>query len=228
MSQELTYQQFGEQGILVSWGNEIRRETIVDIELFNKKIHKVLSELIIETVTAYCSLTVYLKHSIDKDEIIATLKKLYQTSVDIEGFNSRVWEIPVCYDPTLGIDIERLANKKQMSVEKIIEYHSQVEYSVDFLGFLPGFPYLSGLNPILKTDRLIQPRLSVAKGSVAIGGNQTGIYPVDSPGGWYIIGRTSVDFFNVKSNPVCFIKPMDKIKFLSISLDEFSNGRTNA
>jgi inhibitor of KinA len=224
MSQQLSYQQFGELGILVSWGDKISREISIDIDLFNKKIHKVLSEQIIETVTAYCSLTVYFKQPVDMEKISTTLKKLYQSHIEIEQNSPRIWDVPVCYDPTIGIDIESLANQKRMSVDKLIKYHSQVEYTVEFLGFLPGFPYLSGLNPLLFTKRLITPRLSVAKGSVAIGGNQTGIYPISSPGGWHIIGRTSVDFFHVNNDPVCFIKPMDKIKFRSISLEEFHNG----
>lgn len=224
MYQQLTYKQFGEQGILISWNDKISRETSIDIDFFNKKIHKVLSELIVETVTAYCSLTVYVKQGVDQNKIIETLKESYKSKGKVDAIKPKIWDIPVCYDPTLGIDIERLANQKLMSVDKLIEYHSQVEYTVDFLGFLPGFPYLSGLNPLLFTKRLNTPRLSVAKGSVAIGGNQTGIYPISSPGGWHIIGRTSVDFFNVKNDPVCFIKPMDKIKFRSIGLEEFHNG----
>jgi inhibitor of KinA len=224
MSQQLSYQQFGEHAILVSWGDKISRQTSSDIGLFNKKVQKQLSEYIIETVTTYCSLTVYLKHSSEAQEIIADLKNLYQSNLQVEEISPKIWKIPVCYDPVFGLDIERLAYQKQMSVEKLIKCHSQVEYSVDFLGFLPGFPYLSGLSPLLKTARLTKPRLSVAKGSVAIGGNQTGVYPVESPGGWHIIGRTFVDFFNVNNNPVCFIRPMDKIKFYSISLDEFHHG----
>jgi inhibitor of KinA len=224
MSQQLTYQQFGELGILVSWGDKICHEVSHDIALFNKKIHKVLSEKIIETVTAYCSLTVYLEQGVDQNEIIATLKKIYQSEGKTDEIKPRIWDIPVCYDQTFGIDLEKLAKQKSLSVEKLINEHSQALYTVDFLGFLPGFPYLSGLNPLLFTKRLKTPRLSVAKGSVAIGGNQTGIYPISSPGGWHIIGRTSVDFFNVNNDSVCFIKPMDKIKFRSISLKEFHNG----
>jgi inhibitor of KinA len=224
MSQQLIYRKFGEQAILLSWGDSINHDVSADIALFNKKILTELSEYIIETVTAFCSLTVYVKQGVDQNKVITILKKSYHSKDEADAIKPKIWDIPVCYDPTLGIDIEGVAKQKQMSVEKLIKYHSQVKYTVDFLGFLPGFPYLSGLNPLLFTKRLQTPRLSVAKGSVAIGGNQTGVYPISSPGGWHIIGRTSVDFFNVNNNPICFIKPVDIIKFTSISLEEFHNG----
>lgn len=224
MSQPITFQNFGEGAILISWPNTISQQISEDIHGFNLKIQQSLSELIRETVTAYCSLTVYLKANVNQEKAVDKLKALYLEKNNSITLNPKTWDIPVCYDTSVAIDLKKLAELKNMSVDAVVKLHTKTVYTVDFLGFLPGFPYLNGLNSILHTKRLSTPRLSVAKGSVAIGGNQTGIYPVNSPGGWHIIGRTSVDFFNVNNSPACFIKALDKIKFTSISLDEFQNG----
>lgn len=221
MSQPLTFQTFGQQAILISWPNKIDEKISKDIYLFNLKIQKLIPKFIIETVTAYCSLTVYFQFDINKKELIVILKNLYQTENTAIG-KSTIWEIPVCYDLSFGLDLETLARQKKLTVQDVINYHSRTLYTVVFLGFLPGFPYLSGLNSILHTPRLSTPRISVAKGSVAIGGKQTGIYPLESPAGWHIIGRTALSFFDPNKGQPSFIKPLDKIKFVPIPLHEFN------
>jgi len=222
MPQQLTFQTFGQQAILISWPNEVNEQTSKDIYSFNLKIQKLVPQFIIETVTAYCSLTVYFQFDTDMTELIIILKDLYQAN-ETAIQKPTTWEIPVCYDLLFGIDLENLARLKKLSIQEVINYHTQTLYTVDFLGFLPGFPYLGGLNPILHTPRLTTPRLSVANGSVAIGGKQTGIYPIDSPAGWHVIGRTPLSFFDPTIDQPCFIKPLDKIKFVSIPLHEYNH-----
>lgn len=127
---------------------------------------------------------------------------------------SPVHEIPVCYD---GPDIEELANAKRLSIEKVITLHIAPVYLVAMLGFSPGFPYLFGLNERLHTPRKAEPRTSVPAGSVAIGGGQTGIYSVNSPGGWNIIGRTKVRMFRPEVEGDAFaLRPGDKVKFVPV------------
>ncbi len=217
----LKYQYFGEQAILISWPNQIDQETSLDIYRFNQKIQPLIPEIILETVTAYCSLTVYLTHGVDKEKLILKLKDIYLSKATQQEINPTLWKVPVCYDLSLALDLKNLASQKKLNIEQVIDYHSNPTYTVEFLGFLPGFPYLSGLNPLLHTSRLTKPRECVKKGSVAIGGNQTGIYPVNSPGGWHIIGRTPLSFFDVSKNPPCFIQPLDTIKFYPIDLEEY-------
>ena len=122
-----------------------------------------------------------------------------------------------------GIDLEALSNSINLSVEEIIELHSKPFYIIYFIGFLPGFLYLGGLDSKLQTPRKANPRLKVPKGSVAIGGNQTGIYPSESPGGWNIIGKSPINFFNLKNDTPCFAKPGDKLQFYPISKDKYSD-----
>lgn len=217
----LRYEIFGECAILISWPNEICKKTSLDIYLFNQKIQQSFQKSIRETATTYCSLTVYTTSQEDRPALIKKLKNLYTENKFEYDTIPTTWKIPVCYHESFGIDLKNLAQQKQFSVQEIINYHSEVLYTVDFLGFLPGFPYLSGLNPLLHKPRLSSPRLSVAKGSIAIGGKQTGIYPIESPGGWHILGRTPLSFFDVSKVQPCFIKPLDQIKFYPISLNEF-------
>ncbi len=217
----LKYQYFGEGAILISWPNVIDQKTSFDIVRFNQKIQSLIPQLILETVTTYCSLTVYLTFGADRNRLISKLKEIYQSNAAHQKINPTLWKVPVCYDLSFALDLENLAAQKKLSIEQLIDYHSKPTYTVDFLGFLPGFPYLSGLNPILNTPRLSSPRAHIEKGSVAIGGKQTGIYPVNSPGGWHIVGKTPKSFFDVSKTPPGFIQPLDKIKFYPISLEEF-------
>ena len=109
-----------------------------------------------------------------------------------------------------------------MALEEIIDLHTSKEYIVYTMGFSPGFPYLGGLDSKLDVPRLKKPRIKVEKGSVGITGNQTGIYPIESPGGWNIIGRTPLELFNSTSDFPTLLKPGDKVKFFEITtLDEF-------
>ena len=189
--------------------------------LIEHKIKSLISDFVIETVPAYCSLTLFLKKGIDKQILIGILNTLYQTKATEELKQSKTWKIPVCYDVSLGIDLENLAQIKNCSIEGIIQLHTNETYVVDFLGFLPGFPYLSGLNPLLETPRLAKPRIQIPQGSVAIGGKQTGIYPVSSPGGWHIIGQTPIKLFNPYNKIPCLLKPLDIVKFKAITLEEY-------
>lgn len=216
----ISYQSFGESAILISWPNKITETTRQEIYVFNQQVQSLLPKYIIETVTAYCSLTVYMKPGCNQEKLITKLKAI-QLKQNEFVTHSRLWEIPVCYDLSFGLDLEELARLKKLSVEQVVQLHSQTVYTVDFIGFLPGFPYLSGLTSILYTPRLKTPRQLITKGCVAIGGNQTGIYPIDSPGGWNIIGKTPLTFFDPKNSQPCFIRPFDRIKFQAISLDQF-------
>lgn len=129
--------------------------------------------------------------------------------------------VPVCYDPVFGPDLELVAQHCGLSPEEIGQRHAAARYRVQCLGFTPGFPYLSGLPPKLATPRRVTPRTAVPAGSVAIGGAQTGIYPLPSPGGWNIIGRTPLQFFDVTRAPASLLRAGDEVRFASISRGEF-------
>jgi inhibitor of KinA len=131
--------------------------------------------------------------------------------------------IPVCYDPEFGPDLTDVANHAKMSPDEVVRQHSSSEYFVYFLGFSPGFAYLGGLPPALQTPRLATPRRLVAAGSVGIAGSQTGIYPVDSPGGWRLIGRTPLRMFDPQADPPARLQPGERVRFSVIDRATFSS-----
>ena len=132
----------------------------------------------------------------------------------IHKLPSRTLYIPTLYD---GPDLQDVADFHKTTTKKIIETHSAHTYEVSMLGFLPGFPYLSGLSPLLHTPRKKEPRLQVDAGSVGIGGESTGIYPIASPGGWNLIGRTSVSLFSLEEDQPFLFQQGDKVKFVPVS-----------
>jgi inhibitor of KinA len=130
-------------------------------------------------------------------------------------------EIPVRYGGEFGPDLEDVARRAGLSPERAIELHASANYLVHFLGFSPGFPYLGGLPPELATPRLAAPRKLVPAGSVAIGGSQAGIYPMDSPGGWRIVGRTPLRLFDADASPPALLAMGDRVRFVPIPEGRF-------
>lgn len=129
----------------------------------------------------------------------------------------RTVEIPVCYGGESGPDLAELAALHSMTAERVIEIHSSATYLVYFIGFVPGFAYLGGMPPELATPRLTAPRKRVPKGSVAIGGTHTGVYPFETPGGWRLIGRTPLEIFDPSRAELSRLRIGDAVRFVPIS-----------
>jgi inhibitor of KinA len=221
MSYHLIFRAFGANALLISWPNEINTAISADIYGFSYNIQRNMPDYISETISAYNSLTLFIHQGVDQKKVIKKLELLYQTNAVIQLPKPVKWTVPVCYDLAFGIDLVNLAQLKNISIQRLVELHTQALYAIDFIGFLPGFPYLSGLNPLLHTPRLSTPRARIAKGSIAIGGEQTGIYPSSSPGGWHIIGRTPLVLFEPEKENPCLFKAFDQIEFKSINRGEF-------
>jgi inhibitor of KinA len=133
----------------------------------------------------------------------------------------RLIELPVWYHPSVGPDLEPLAREKDLTVDALIALHTQPVYLVYMLGFRPGFPFLGNLDPRLFSARLSTPRAAVPAGSVGIGGQQTGIYPVKSPGGWRLLGRTPLKLFSPEAEPTFALSVGDRVRFISIGEERF-------
>jgi inhibitor of KinA len=133
----------------------------------------------------------------------------------------RLVEIPVCYGGDYGEDLGALALAHELAPAKLVELHSAPVYFVGMLGFMPGFPYLCGLDERLVTPRRATPRPRVPAGSVAIGGEHTGIYPLESPGGWHLIGRTPLSLFDLAAEPPSLLLAGDRVRFVPIGPEEF-------
>ena len=131
----------------------------------------------------------------------------------------RVVEIPVCYGGEHGPDLEELAAHCGLAPSGVVELHASGDYTVDFLGFAPGFAYLSGLIPRLATPRLAVPRRRVPAGSVGIAGEQTGVYPFSTPGGWRLIGRTPLKLFDAGREPMSLLEIGDRVRFAAVEAE---------
>jgi inhibitor of KinA len=135
--------------------------------------------------------------------------------------NDRLIQIPVCYGGDYGPDLQTIAAVKGLPVEEIIHIHTASIYRVYMIGFLPGFPYMGKIDERIAVPRLENPRVKVACGSVGIAGFQTGIYPLESPGGWQLIGRTPIALFNKHNHHPVLLVPGDQVQFYPISHHEF-------
>lgn len=174
-----------------------------------------------EIIVSYTSLIVNFDvFQTSADEIIEVIKKVDVNALLKQPFKYRVIEIPVCYGGTHGPDLKRFESVG-LSPDEVIEKHSEKEYLVYMLGFMPGFPYLGGLDQSLFRDRLENPRKKVPKGAVGIGGRQTGMYPFESPGGWNLLGNTPIPLFDPDRDPPILYAPGDRIVFKQISESEY-------
>ncbi len=174
----------------------------------------------VEIIPAYQSLTVYSAGQ-DKKALQQQVESFLKLPLPDKHVPNRLITIQVCYDSSLSPDLATLAKKINLSIEAVIDRHTRRTYLVHMLGFLPGFLYLGGLDERLTYPRKSTPALSVPAGSVGIGGDQTGVYPVQSPGGWHIIGRTPQALFTPDSKTPFIANPLDEICFKPISLDAY-------
>ncbi|WP_347173678.1 5-oxoprolinase subunit PxpB [Polaribacter uvawellassae] len=224
---KLSYKTFGENAILIEWPSEISEIILNDILDFKNKIDNELD--LKDCIVGYNSILLVYRFILQNSDFkIEFLKELYHQKSIEKNQKITHWKIPVCYDLSFGIDLEDISKTIKISPKEIIQLHTKAIYTVYFIGFLPGFLYLGGLDDQIAIPRKATPRLKVAKGAVAIGGNQTGIYPNESSGGWNIIGNSPISFFDVKNQHPCFAKTGDKITFEPISLEEYTNIKNQA
>jgi len=175
---------------------------------------------VIEYVPGFTSITVHYDPT-RSDPPGEALARVLAELGEEPGDEGRAIEIPVCYGGELGPDLEAVAALHGMTAEAVVELHVAGEYRVHLVGFVPGFPYLGGLDPRLATPRRDSPRVAVPAGSVGIGGGQTGVYPIESPGGWHIIGRTPLRLFDARRDPPALLRAGDRVRFRAVDGDEF-------
>ncbi|HEV3310405.1 MAG TPA: 5-oxoprolinase subunit PxpB [Chloroflexota bacterium] len=219
----LTVKPAGDAAVMVELGDRI------DPEL-NRLVHRLADTVAerlerlgrVEVVPAYASFLVsFNPRQITHDDVERAVHGLDldqgQPSV---GSTSR-FILPVSYGGQFGPDLDEVARRTGLTADEVIERHAGRDYPIFCIGFAPGFPFLGGLDPALHTPRLENPRPLVPRGSVAIGGAQTGVYPTSTPGGWRIIGRTPLTLFDVERDPPIPYRPGDVIRFEPIDEAEF-------
>ncbi|EGO64948.1 5-oxoprolinase subunit PxpB [Acetonema longum] len=224
---EIQFLQAGDQGLVVEFGNEINAQ-------INRRVHSLARSLstsnqagILEVVPTYRSLLVYFDPlQLSRSALVRLAKELLDAAgtvqaPQVEGMG-RVVHIPVCYGGEFGPDLDFVAQHNDLSPDEVIAIHTSVPYQVYMLGFTPGFPYLGGMSEKIATPRLEKPRVRIPAGSVGIAGSQTGFYPVESPGGWQLIGRTPINGFDAHSSRPFAFAAGDYLQFKAVTLDEFS------
>ncbi|MHA4846366.1 5-oxoprolinase subunit PxpB [Flavitalea antarctica] len=230
---QITYEPETESSVRICFGTSIDEMILRHITSTNEALHHKPFPGFIGSVPAYTTLTVFydpllVTARIESDELYAFQKvisylkqvtaSLSQASVTTE---QRVILIPVCYGGSCGPDIEDVAEHNKLQVDEVIRLHAETIYTVYMVGFQPGFPYLGGMNKKLETPRRLHPRKIVPGGSVGIAGAQTGIYPLASPGGWQLIGRTPMPLFDPLSSSPVLLRAGNRIRFSAISYAEF-------
>jgi len=233
LTNEFSISNLGDSALIINFSNVIT-------EGVNKKVlslfhfFKIISlPGVIDIVPAYCSLIIHYDLRILHQKTVSNktslqtfteqVKKLVAENTELIAFSSRKIKIPVCYAEKYALDLNEIMKQKKISISEIIQLHSSKKYRIYMIGFLPGFAYMGEVDEQIAMPRKHQPRTIVAAGSVGIAGMQTGIYPLDSPGGWQIIGKTPVKIFNKENEHPVLLQPGDEIQFYSITEDEFKN-----
>lgn len=216
----------GDQGLLLELGDEIRREIVEKVRRMALAIQTEGLKGIIEVIPTYRSLLViYNPILIPFMELKKRIEHLEEGLKAIPLPEPGLTRIPVVYGGRYGPDLETVATYHHLSPEEVIRLHCSQPYLIYMIGFMPGFPYMGELPEVLATPRLKTPRLSVPKGSVAIAQRQTGIYSMESPGGWQILGRTPVELFDPLKNPPALLRMGDFVQFYPIPEKEWDEWR---
>lgn len=212
----------GDRGLLMELSESIELETNQKIRALCIALEKSMPLGVLEVIPTYRSIVcIYDAGKTNPDKLQQELLAVYLALENAQPLKPDVVDLPVCYGGEFGIDLNRVADHNQLSAEEVIHLHSEPLYPVYMLGFTPGFPYLGGLSDRLHTPRLATPRSLVPAGSVGIANNQTGIYPIDSPGGWQLIGRCPYTLFDPHRENPFLIKAGDLLRFRPISTEEF-------
>ncbi|WP_170148157.1 5-oxoprolinase subunit PxpB [Marinoscillum furvescens] len=215
---KLSFHSLNADTLLIQWNSSVDQNLLYEIVHTENAIHENLSDVVLETYPAYTSIAVhYNPQRIAANALAKAITSCLAAPKRPMTFSE--WQLPVCYDSTFASDLEPLAKAKNLTPETLIQKHSEPTYLVHFIGFLPGFLYLGGLPDTLHHPRKATPDRAIASGAVAIGGSQTGIYPMESPGGWHVIGNCPISFFNPQGKPPCRIRPGDRVRFQAISVE---------
>jgi KipI family sensor histidine kinase inhibitor len=201
----------GDAALLVTFADTISRAAAGAVRRASERIAAARVPAVTDVVPAYGSLAVYYdaertSYAAVRDRAAAALSE----PGEVGGEEGPEVVIPVRYD---GADLAEVAERTRLSVAEVIERHSAVRYYTYVLGFVPGFAYLGDLDPALVLPRRAEPRRRVPAGSVAIAGAQTAVYPLDTPGGWHILGMTNTVMFDPRREPPAFLRPGDVVRF---------------
>lgn len=213
----------GENAIIIYLNDRASESSVDETAFFTALLKQELADFIIDIVPSYTSMMLsYRLNKIDYVGLCQVVTKLINANTMMININQdKVVDIPVLYDTDVGLDLTDYLHEKTLTLDALIELHTQRDYLVYALGFSPAFAFLGTVNSRLVTSRLATPRIQVPAGSVGIADNQTAVYPIASSGGWKIIGRTPLDLSLAKPENINLFKLGDTIRFRSIQWAEY-------
>lgn len=218
-----TFYPLGDEAVVVRFGEDTDPDTHLAVRVFTRLLETSVPRGMVEHVSALTTVTV-LYDPLERSyrDLVEELQSRASTvRADPDEDEAREIEIPVCYERDFAPDLDLVASHSGLTTDRVIEIHCDAQYVVHMIGFVPGFPYLGGLDERIATPRRESPRDKVPTGSVGIAGNQTGVYPSETPGGWRLIGRTPVRLFSPHRERPSLLHAGDHVRFARISRDEF-------
>ncbi|PLR80797.1 hypothetical protein CVD25_08115 [Bacillus canaveralius] len=225
----------GDSAISIQFGNEISKEANEQVHLAARKLKAAPFPGMIDIVPAFHTLTLHYNptaiNSADPFQKVCN-EVANRLHAEVTNYSTHVPErlikIPVCYEEEFAPDLAEVAKTNQLTKDEVIAIHSSKTYNVYFIGFAPGFPFLGGMDKRISTPRKNTPRTGIPAGSVGIAGSQTGIYPIDTPGGWQLIGRSPLPLFLPQAEVPSLLRAGDLVKFVPISRQSFENWEESA
>ncbi|MBD8071366.1 5-oxoprolinase subunit PxpB [Bacillus sp. PS06] len=220
----------GDQAVLIEFSEEMSLEIHERIKQVSALLEHNQRDWLIEIIPAFTTITVIYdpivvfkkNRGCSPFEVVCDMLDEMINRVEVkEPMRSNIIDIPVCYEGELAPDLEFVAASNKLTTQEVIKIHTSTEYTVYMIGFAPGFPYLGGMSENIAAPRKETPRLKIPAGSVGIAGLQTGIYPLETPGGWQIIGRTPIPLFQPTEDKPSLLSAGDKIKFTPITYKEY-------
>ncbi|MEQ2525491.1 5-oxoprolinase subunit PxpB [Robertmurraya yapensis] len=219
---DLQFYPLGDQAVILEFGNIINPTIHKQIQVVSNYIEENPPDWMIEFTTAFTTITVFYNPEVlFYKEVCQELSHLLKNIKWDEPNEYRMIEIPVCYGGDFGPDLIEVAKTNGLTTDEVIDIHAKGEYIVYMIGFAPGFPYLGGMSEKIATPRKATPRLKIPARSVGIAGTQTGVYPIETPGGWQLIGKTPLELFLPNQEVPSLLRAGDRVHFTPISLDQY-------
>jgi KipI family sensor histidine kinase inhibitor len=216
----------GDSAVVVEFGTEIDRGVSEQVLRLSARISNARLAGVIETVPTFRSLMVhYDPMQTSSAALVDAIGALLGQVAALEQ-RQRLWRVPVCYEGEYAPDLASVAERTGLTAEAVVDLHSRTQYHVYMIGFLPGFPYMGDLPARLALPRRVDPRVRVPAGSVAIATAMTAVYPIESPGGWHLIGTTPIRIFDERISPPALFAPGDAVEFEAIDRDTFARIRS--